>query len=264
MNDTADNTTKPSLLLFDVDGTLTVPRNQVSHSTLLFLSWLKKHHATIELGVVSGSDLGKLQEQLGDNLLHIFDWVCTENGLVTYHKGKKVHSNCMVDEIGEGAYQLLVNIFLRCLSNIELPIKRGTFLELRTGMLNVCPIGRSCSQEERDEFEKLDNELEIRKKLVKAVYERCKDYNLHEMIQMSIGGQISIDVFPKGWNKTYCLSLFERNENEGKRYNEIHFFGDRIFPGGNDYEIANDSRVIAHSVNGPADTERQVTELLKR
>ena len=35
-------------------------------------------------------------------------------------------------------------------------MKRGTFVEFRKGMLNVSPIGRNCSQEERDEFERFD------------------------------------------------------------------------------------------------------------
>lgn len=35
-------------------------------------------------------------------------------------------------------------------------IFRGTFIEFRSGMLNVSPIGRNCSQEERDEFERYD------------------------------------------------------------------------------------------------------------
>lgn len=33
---------------------------------------------------------------------------------------------------------------------------RGTFIEFRNGMLNVSPIGRSCTQEERKEFYELD------------------------------------------------------------------------------------------------------------
>lgn len=34
--------------------------------------------------------------------------------------------------------------------------RRGTFIEFRNGMLNVSPIGRSCTQEERKEFFELD------------------------------------------------------------------------------------------------------------
>ena len=33
---------------------------------------------------------------------------------------------------------------------------RGTFVEFRNGMLNICPVGRSCSQEERIEFNEYD------------------------------------------------------------------------------------------------------------
>lgn len=41
-----------------------------------------------------------------------------------------------------------------CILMLFLP--RGTFIEFRNGMLNVSPIGRSCSQEERIEFYELD------------------------------------------------------------------------------------------------------------
>jgi len=39
----------------------------------------------------------------------------------------------------------------------------GTFIEFRSGMLNISPIGRNCSQEERDEFERFDKEAGVRK-----------------------------------------------------------------------------------------------------
>ena len=47
-------------------------------------------------------------------------------------------------------------------ADLDIPIKRGTFLEFRNGMLNVSPIGRNCSQEERDDFEKFDLQTGIR------------------------------------------------------------------------------------------------------
>jgi phosphomannomutase len=51
-----------------------------------------------------------------------------------------------------------------------------------------------------------------------------EDYHL----VYSIGGQISFDVFPEGWDKTYCLRYL-------KHYDEVYFFGDKTFKGGNDY-----------------------------
>jgi hypothetical protein len=37
------------------------------------------------------------------------------------------------------------------------------------------------------------------------------------------------------WDKTYCLKFVEE-----KKYEEIHFFGDKTAPGGNDHEIFED------------------------
>jgi hypothetical protein len=33
---------------------------------------------------------------------------------------------------------------------------RGTFIEFRSSMINICPVGRSCSQKEREEFSAYD------------------------------------------------------------------------------------------------------------
>lgn len=48
----------------------------------------------------------------------------------------------------------LVNLFL--VVTIFTLFCRGTFVEFRNGMLNICPVGRSCTQEERIEFYELD------------------------------------------------------------------------------------------------------------
>lgn len=72
----------------------------------------------------------------------------------------------------------------------------------------------------------------------------------------SIGGQISFDVFPTGWDKTYCLQHVENED-----FKEIHFFGDKAFEGGNDWEIYNDPRTIGHAVTSPDDTMKLCREL---
>ena len=40
-------------------------------------------------------------------------------------------------------------------------IFRGTFIEFRSGMINICPVGRSCSQAERDQFYEYDKVLNM-------------------------------------------------------------------------------------------------------
>ena len=121
-------------------------------------------------------------------------------------------------------------------------------------MINVSPVGRNASTKERNEFEIFDKEHKIRETLVNALKEEFSDYGL----TYSIGGQISFDVFPTGWDKTYAL---QHVEDEG--FKQIHFFGDKSYKGGNDYEIYEDERTIGHAVNSPADTIRILNELFK-
>ena len=60
----------------------------------------------------------------------------------------------------------LVNYCLHYIADLDIPIKRGTFAEYRNGMINVSPIGRNCSKEERNEFEAFDMEANVRKTFI--------------------------------------------------------------------------------------------------
>uniref|UniRef100_A0A2N9HN01 Phosphomannomutase n=1 Tax=Fagus sylvatica TaxID=28930 RepID=A0A2N9HN01_FAGSY len=148
---------KPGLIaLFDVDGTLTAPRKDVTPKMLEFMRELRK---VMTVGIVGGSDHSKISEQLGKTVIDDYDYVFSENGLVAHKDGKLIGT------------QEIINFTLHYLADLDIPIKRGTFIEFRSGMLNISPIGRNCSQEERDDFEKYDK------------------------------------VFPQGWDKTYCFEI---------------------------------------------------------
>ncbi|XP_049647132.1 phosphomannomutase 2 isoform X3 [Accipiter gentilis] len=181
-----------------------------------------------------------------------FDYVFPENGLVAYKDGKFLSKQNIQGHLGEDILQDLINYCLSYIAKIKLPKKRGTFIEFRNGMLNVSPIGRSCSQEERIEFYELDKKEHIREKFVADLRREFAGKGL----TFSIGGQISFDVFPDGWDKRYCLGIIA---NDG--YKTIYFFGDKTMPGGNDYEIFTDSRTEGHSVTSPQDTRRICEEL---
>ena len=81
-------------------------------------------------------------------------------------------------------------------------------------------------------------------------------FSLPSDLTYSIGGQISFDCFPTGWDKTYCLKFLAEGD-----FDEIHFFGDKTFEGGNDYEIFTSERTIGHTVTSPDDTKEQCTKL---
>ena len=128
----------------------------------------------------------------------------------------------------------------------------------RNGLVNISPVGRNASTAERNAYQAYDKVHSIRQDFVNVLKKNFPDYGL----TFSIGGQISFDCFPTGWDKTYCLKHLEgEKEISGVDYTTIHFFGDKTFKGGNDYEIFEDNRTTGHTVEKPEDTIRVLKEL---
>ncbi|KAI6652200.1 Phosphomannomutase-like [Oopsacas minuta] len=247
MTDSLEST----ICLFDVDGTLTPSRNPATQEMLQYLNELK---GKVALAWVSGSDLVKISDQLDgrENTISLFKYCFAENGLVAFKEGNLISKQDIVKHMGDKNVKEFVNFCLKYIADIDIPKKRGTFIELRTGLINLCPVGRNCSQEEREEFSDFDMEHKVREKFVEVL----KKEFAHMKLRFVIGGQISIDVFPEGWDKTFCLNILEK---EGVK--TIHFFGDRAYPGGNDYEAYMDDRTIGHKVKNPDETIQLLKQL---
>ncbi|CDZ96657.1 phosphomannomutase pmm1 [Phaffia rhodozyma] len=242
-----------TICMFDVDGTLTPARQDASPE---ILATLQKLRQVCAIAFVGGSDLPKIIEQLstgGSDVINSFDYCFAENGLTAYKLGQPLASQSFIKFLGEDKYKPLVNFILHYIADMDIPIKRGTFVEFRNGMINVSPIGRNASIQERHEFEAYDKIHGLRAKFVAALKEKFPDYGL----TFSIGGQISFDVFPVGWDKTYALTQYVIPEG----FTEVHFFGDKTYKGGNDYEIYTDERTIGHDVTCPEDTIKLLNEL---
>ncbi|KAI4985111.1 hypothetical protein ZWY2020_017741, partial [Hordeum vulgare] len=113
-----------------------------------------------------------------------------------------------------------IKFTLHYIADLDIPIKSkclltGTFIEFRSGMINVSPIGRNCSQEERDDFEKYDKVHNVRPKMVLVLRKKFAHLNL----TFSIGGG-GRSVLMLGQN--LCLRYLEE-------FKEIHFFGDKTY-----------------------------------
>ncbi|KAL9612866.1 MAG: hypothetical protein Q9167_002550 [Letrouitia subvulpina] len=249
---------KNTICLFDVDETLTPARRAASPAMLQTLSSLRHKCA---IGSVGGSDFIKQQEQLGTPAIPVtalFDFCFAENGLTAYRLGQLLASTSFISWLGEDKYKQLANFCLRYISELDIPVKRGTFIEFRNGMVNISPVGRNASVQERKEFNAYDRQHKIRGKFVEELRSRFSHFGL----TFSIGGEISFDVFPTGWDKTYCLRHIKAEKDiSGVDYTTIHFFGDKTHKGGNDYEIYVDERTVGHAVDNPEDTIRQLKDL---
>ena len=105
------------------------------------------------------------------------------------------------------------------------PVKTGRHIEYRNGMLNYSTVGRNCTQEQREDYEAWDTENGERKIL------RERILHMFPSLDCAIGGQISIDIYPQGLDKSQSYHKV-KGENPD---HAIIFCGDRLMPGGNDY-----------------------------
>ena len=239
------------LLLFDVDNTLTKPRDVIDKEFEDFLYGKIKPLAT--LGIVTGANIEKMYEQLnGPKVLQEFLYIFPENGIVHIENGKEVQKSSFNENLGEETLKRFMNFVLRYIADLDLPFKRGTFIEYRNGMMNISPAGRQCSNEERKIFHEFDHKHQVRKTMIEALKKEFHDVDL----TYAIGGMISFDVYPHGWDKSYCLTRIPSN-----KFKEIHFFGDQTEVGGNDFEIFNDESTIGHRVSSYKDTQKLLTEM---
>ena len=78
-----------TLLLFDIDGTLTESRKVIKENMVECLKKVSSYE-DIDLATVGGSDLPKAQEQL-KSAIDLLKFAFTENGLVYLDEKKEIH-----------------------------------------------------------------------------------------------------------------------------------------------------------------------------
>lgn len=97
------------ILLFDVDGTLTKPRSVI---TPVMQAFLKEINKKVPIGLVGGSDMAKIEEQMG-TCIEKFEYVFSENGLIAFKKGKQITDQSLLKFAGEEKLQKIINFSLR-------------------------------------------------------------------------------------------------------------------------------------------------------
>lgn len=236
---------------FDIDNTLTPPMGQIQDSTVKLLTELSQL-PHVHIFICGGSNREKAVKQLGTHVLDSLAYhAFSENGAVYYSKGQQVAVDKLEDYLGDEQVSRLIQFLLRLLADCPSPWRTGTFIERRNCMLNISPIGRDCSPEQREAFYTWDQQNHCRQELVRQITTAFPDLP----IDVTIGGMISCDLIIRGFDKTRCLQYLHD-------YEEIHYVGDRVRPGGNDYELYSHDSVVGHETNGYQNTEEIIRSLL--
>jgi phosphomannomutase len=92
--------------------------------------------------------------------------------------GVPLASHSFIKWIGEDSYKRFVKFVLHYIADLDIPIKRGTFVEFRNGMINVSPIGRNATVQERNDYQKYDLEHKIRETFIEALKKEFPDLSL--------------------------------------------------------------------------------------
>ena len=244
------------MVLFDMDGTLTEARKPFA-SFLSSPLWSLAQVA--DIGIVTGSDLDYVQEQLQVLIenhsirycLHILPcngtkWLSPPRAPSTAHTLR--YEAQMEMEIGKDKYRKLIEILIGMQLEVvdyDIPLT-GNFISTRGSMVNWCPTGRSANDKQRRHFKKFDKKNRLRNQMFVKL-RSILDANEMQDITVKLGGDTSFDIYPRGWDKTYALRHFDDRN--------IWFVGDRAHsPKGNDYEIFQACGARSYHTSGPEET----------
>jgi len=206
--------------LFDIDGTLTLPRQKIDPSfEEFFFKWM--HGKKVYF--VTGSDLKKIYEQLTPRIIEKASGIFCSMANELYIDGKQIYKNNLIIP------EKLIYDLEQFLKKSSYSPKRDNNFEYRTGMLNFSIAGRQSSLEEREAYYLFDIKNSERKFIADYINKNFED------LEACLGGQISIDIQNKGNNKSLASKWIRKNIG-----GRIIFFGDKTKKGGNDYDIVKD------------------------
>ena len=230
--------------VFDVDGTLTEPREEMNYSfSNEFLFWSMNKQCYIS----TGSDFQKVKQQVPWDVLDCFESIfCCMGNEVRDPVGTVIHKSTF------NIPDLLEQDLAVFLQGTSFPYKTGNHLEPRSGMLNFSVVGRNASIEQRKEYNAWDNIHMERAKIAEFI-----NHN-YPALDATVGGSISIDIIEYGQDKGQTVHYLE---NAGAT--KIVFVGDKCEPGGNDHGIIrelekSDLAFEWYNVKGPEDTLRLI------
>ncbi|MBI5207946.1 MAG: hypothetical protein HY934_09160 [Candidatus Firestonebacteria bacterium] len=235
-------------IMFDVDNTLTPPRQPITKSMVEILKNL-----SVPFHVVAGSNFSLLNEQYFKPLFALgfrkqFE-AFISNGAIHYKCDySKSISIELVSEfnikkhLGDDDYNFLIKILEKALEiekfQLLFPIKIiGERISDRISMVNFCPIGRVEKenlevQANRKNFSEFDRKSGYRKEIMEYLNRELSTLINKKNLVIMLGGQTSFDIGIADQDKTNAIRTLLKEGVE-----RLLFIGDALFEGGNDYVI---------------------------
>ena len=256
------------VILFDMDGTLTEARKEISFTTI---AKLKKLSSISHIGIVTGSGMDYLIPQLEDMWLspngldpkNITLMPC--NGTIVHEwkddSWKETFSVSIREYLGEEKFLKLFQILISLNHKISedhrgaFPLT-GHFISFRNSLINFCPVGRNATDADRSSFVEYDNRFNLRSRYLEILKGKLIMGGLSNL-SVTLGGSTSFDIYPIGWDKTFSLKHFS-----GKR---AWFIGDKCDGAGNDRKLYEALQPSGRSfkTSNPENTREIIDNIIK-
>tara|TARA_R100000781_G_C4050868_1_gene117497 strand:+ start:77 stop:781 length:705 start_codon:yes stop_codon:yes gene_type:complete len=203
--------------IFDVDGTLTPSRQKIN---IHFLTFFSEFVSNNDVYLVTGSDRKKTIEQITHPLYDSCKRVYNCSGSDVYEQDKNVYRD-------DWKLPWEVERFLLDeLDYSQFPIRNGNHIERRPGGVNFSILGRAKDPFlGRQEYVKWNRNTNERSDIADRIKKSFPG------LSVALGGQTGLDIGPYGSDKSQILRDFRLGQ-------EIHFFGDMMNKGENDYSLA--------------------------
>jgi len=201
--------------VFDVDGTLTPSRGQMNQE---FKDFFLDFAFQNEVYLVTGSDHPKTVEQVGAEITEGVNAVYNCSGNSVWSKGQEIIKSewKIDDEVYDWLGQKLQASSFNC--------RTGNHIEERTGLVNFSVVGRNATMGERKMYVEYDNDTDERKHIADEFNEKF----FPKKLVAQVAGETGLDIMEIGSDKGQIVKYIQE---------PIHFFGDKMQRGGNDYPL---------------------------
>lgn len=237
LNQTTLKDTPRPIIVCDMDGTLAKSRQEASPEMLDAIIMLAYRFPFV---IITGGKLDLIQDQITRPIEYklqefkkdmptLFLFPTSGNQFWIFSNGK--YENVYKNKIDTDDQNFILNAIIGCINRFNLVPFTDDQIELRDSQITFSILGRTAPYELKANY---DPNGDKRKTFVDFM--KRKNPSLENNFDVRIGGTTSIDFTYKGMNKSYGLEQIK--EHFKAENDEILFFGDKCFEGGNDWEIA--------------------------
>ncbi len=239
-----------NIIIADVDETI-CETNQEIHPEMA-----DTIHQLIDFGcqfaVISGTNVEELQRMVSSGLTkehHLLATTGTNYTLVN-DSGCNVLYNHLLSDEDKYEITFALNKLIDSYNIIKVSEKNDQIID-RKSQITLSAIGRTAHLEMKKQY---DPDGEKRKIWVEFLWNHL-DRNKYDI---KIGGTTSVDITYKGKTKEWGIKEFAKYH--GFDLSKVIYFGDKIYPGGNDYEASKVVDCVA--VNDHKDALVKIKEFL--